>query len=712
MRKILFILLLAHFSFAQTEKIQVTDLTKIKNVVSIVTNNDKAIYALKTIEPTLDKPLEYDYITNLYLINLQNPSKHITLTRGNEGAGQPALSPDGKSVAFVRAVKDKSQIFIMPLDGGEPWQLTTSKYGASSPQFSPDGKRILFSSTLSLNEIITDSVFNAKKELPAWSFEKPGFKSNDFLVEKKGVKANPDGNIEEIRAYLNKDVVDKKAKVLNRLNFQGESTVEPEIRFSHVFEIEILDNAKAKALTSGYWSFQNVNYAPDGKRIIATTAKDATQHPDREQENKIISIDLASLKQTTIYEKEGKSFGGLSLSPSGNKIALVMNAANVMSHGQLSTINADGTGFKEINFDRVPNSMTWSADEKSLYFVANSNGGVPVFKLDVTSGKVDRLTDFESGIGSLEIVNPTKAIFAKNDVSNPHEIYVSDLTFKNQTKISDINTPWVNNKKLSYPEKRTFKNSAGQEIEFWIMKPTDFVAGKKYPLLLQMHGGPTAMWGPGEASMWHELQYFATKGYGVVFPNQRGSGGYGKDFQFSNYRDWGKGPQEDALGAASIAAKEAWVDTSKQVITGGSYAGYLTAWIIAHDHRFKAAFAQRGVYDLTTFMGEGNAWRLTPNYFGLPWDDEAKTKIDANSPYTFVDKIKTPLLIKHGENDLRTGVIQSEMMFKSLKYLEKEVEYVRMPGGTHELSRTGNVRQRIDRILRIYEFFERYISAK
>jgi dipeptidyl aminopeptidase/acylaminoacyl peptidase len=139
MRKILFLLLLAQFSFAQTEKIQVSDLTKIKNVVSIVTNNDKAIYALKTIEPTPDKPLEYDYITNLYLINLQNPSKHIALTRGNEGASQPSLSPDGKSVAFVRTVKEKSQVFILPLEGGEPWQLTSSKYGAASPQFSPDG---------------------------------------------------------------------------------------------------------------------------------------------------------------------------------------------------------------------------------------------------------------------------------------------------------------------------------------------------------------------------------------------------------------------------------------------------------------------------------------------------------------------------------------------------------------------------------------------
>ena len=111
-------------------------------------------------------------------------------------------------------------------------------------------------------------------------------------------------------------------------------------------------------------------------------------------------------------------------------------------------------------------------------------------------------------------------------------------------------------------------------------------------------------------------------------------------------------------------------------------------------------------------MGEGNAWRLVPNYFGLPWEDESVTKIDFNSPYNYVQKIQTPLLIKHGENDLRTGLIQSQMMFRSLKYLGKDVEYVVMPGGTHELSRTGNVRQRIDRILRMYEFFERYIGKK
>jgi dipeptidyl aminopeptidase/acylaminoacyl peptidase len=245
------------------------------------------------------------------------------------------------------------------------------------------------------------------------------------------------------------------------------------------------------------------------------------------------------------------------------------------------------------------------------------------------------------------------------------------------------------------------------------MKPAGFEPGRKYPLLLQMHGGPTAMWGPGESSMWHEFQFFAARGYGIVYANPRGSGGYGSEFLRANYQDWGTGPASDVLAAATEAAKASWVDTSRQVITGGSYAGYLTAWIVAHDHRFKAAFAQRGVYDLTTFMGEANAWRLVPNYFGgYPWQDDIKKVLDQNSPLTYVDQIRTPLLIKHGENDLRTGVSQSEMLYKSLKVLGRDVEYVRMPGATHELSRSGNVRQRMDRILRIYEFMERYIGEQ
>jgi len=244
------------------------------------------------------------------------------------------------------------------------------------------------------------------------------------------------------------------------------------------------------------------------------------------------------------------------------------------------------------------------------------------------------------------------------------------------------------------------------------MKPANYEAGKKYPLLLNIHGGPSSMWGPGEATMWHEFQFFCTKGYGVVYSNPRGSGGYGPEFLKGNVKDWGTGPTSDVLTALDKTVAEGWADTSKLLITGGSYAGYLVAWIIAHDNRFKAACSQRGVYDLATFFGEGNAWRLVPNYFGgYPWEPQVKQVLDRESPINYVQNIRTPYIIFHGDNDRRTGFVQSEMLYRSLKVLGRPVEYVRHQNGTHELTRSGDNRQRIDQMLRTYEFFERWIRS-
>jgi dipeptidyl aminopeptidase/acylaminoacyl peptidase len=246
-----------------------------------------------------------------------------------------------------------------------------------------------------------------------------------------------------------------------------------------------------------------------------------------------------------------------------------------------------------------------------------------------------------------------------------------------------------------------------------VMKPIGYEPGKKYPLLLEIHGGPSSMWGPGEASMWHEYQYFCSQGYGVVYSNPRGSGGYGLDFLKSNKNDWGTGPTRDVLKALELTIQEGWADTTKLLVTGGSYAGYLVAWIIAHDQRFAAACSQRGVYDLNTFFGEGNAWRLVPNYFGgYPWQESSRSILQRESPINYVENIKTPYIIFHGDNDRRTGFVQSEMLYRSLKVLGRPVEYVRHPNATHEITRSGVNRQRIDQMLRTYEFFERWIQTK
>lgn len=741
---------------AQTKsKVTVTDLTRIKQVsgIELAPDGQRALYTVTTIEPNADKKAEglvedYEYKTHIYQTGLK-PGDSRALTYGAESARQPTWSPDGKRIAFVRTVKGKSQLFIMPLNGGEAWQLTKSEYGASGPVWSPDGERIAFSSPVTMAQMMTDSLLNPGKRGPSWSLEKPGFTSNDFIKPDKKIKPNPDGSLAEIRAYLAKDVVDKKAKVINRLNLQGEATTEPDPSFTHLYSVDVPENAATSAvpkpLTRGYESFAAATWLPDGKGLLAVTDRDSLTHPDREQDNAIVFIPSdGSGKQTTVLSEAGKSYGSPELSPDGKQLIFFVSPSSGVNYPQITLATLNGStvsNMTPVTFDRAAGNFTWAtvpatakgkkaATNYAVYFTASSNGGIPLYRLDPTTKQVTQLTDEESGITNFDVVG-NQLVFAKTEVANPSELYsfnlaelakfrqdvekqpmllVLLLVAKEAGKLTTHND-WVAQRELSFPAKRTYKNNIGQTIDYWIMKPAAFDASKKYPLLLNMHGGPTAMWGPGEPSMWHEFQYMCSQGYGIVYANPRGSGGYGINFQRANIKDWGTGPTEDVLAATTDAAKENWVDTSRQVITGGSYAGYLTAWIVGHDNRFKAAFAQRGVYDLTTFMGEANAWRLVPNYFGgYPWQLETKKVLDSNSPYTFVENIHTPLLIKHGENDLRTGVSQSEMLYKSLKILGRPVEYVRMPGATHELSRSGDVRQRIDRLLRIYEFFERYIG--
>jgi dipeptidyl aminopeptidase/acylaminoacyl peptidase len=412
-----------------------------------------------------------------------------------------------------------------------------------------------------------------------------------------------------------------------------------------------------------------------------------------------------------ILGKDSMSYNSPAVSSSGKWLAYIYSKTNfvVVPSLAIMPLNGNREDRIEIPFDRNKFNLTWSKDENYLYFTSQSNGGVVLSRFNMKTKKVETLTDFNSGVSSYAISN-NKLLFSKIEVENPSELYLADAAAKNQQRISSFNTAWLQNKQLSFPEKHTFINNKGIPVEYWVMKPVNYEAGKKYPLLLEIHGGPSAMWGPGESTMWHEFQFFCSRGYGVVYSNPRGSGGYGLDFLKGNVNDWGDGPASDVLIALDKTIAEGWTDTSKLLITGGSYAGYLVSWIIGHDQRFKAACSQRGVYDLSTFFGEGNAWRLVPDYFGgYPWEKQVKELLDKESPITYVQNIITPYIILHGENDLRTGVIQSEMLYKSLKVLGRQVEYIRHPGATHEITRSGNNRQRIDQMLRTYEFFERFI---
>lgn len=715
MRRILLIVILwifPGFIVAQNgkEPVKVTDMLRIRSAGNITMSRDgsKAVFTVTAIEPEGDSKLEYKYVTQLWITGTSGNSVPRQLT-GKENSSQPALSPDGRQIAFVRAVDGRSQIFLLPLEGGEAIQLTKFRYGAGNPRFSPDGSQLLFTAFVSLKDLLKDSVLNPGKELPAWPMEKPGFEKNDFL--RISAKANPDGSLDEVRAYLDNNANDKKANVFTKLNFLDETNVNAEMGFNHLFIMDVKPGAQPRALTKGFFRFGGAAFTPDGKQLVLTGNMNTVQHPDRVLEGEIwiMNSDGSGLKK--ILGEPGKNFSSPAISPSGKWLAFLYGTTSFVSVPALAIIPLGGTGQDkmDIPFDRNKGNITWSADEKYIYFTSQSNGGQPLCRADIGSKKVEQLTDFNSGISNFALEN-NKLLMVRTEITSPFEIYLSDATAKDQKRISSFNTEWIVSKQLSIPEKHSFINDKGMTVEYWVMKPTGYEAGKKYPLLLEIHGGPSAMWGPGESSMWHEYQFFCSRGYGIVYCNPRGSGGYGMDFLRANINDWGAGPTSDVLTALDKTVAEGWTDTSKLLVTGGSYAGYLVAWIIAHDQRFAAACSQRGVYDLATFFGEGNAWRLVPNYFGgYPWEPETRATLERESPINYVQHIRTPYIIFHGDNDRRTGFVQSEMLYKSLKVLGRPVEYVRHTGATHEITRSGNNRQRIDQMLRTWEFFERWI---
>lgn len=654
---------------------------------------------------------EYYYTRHLYLFDLVNKKNHRQLTFGDRNDGSPQWSPDGKNIAFVRTENDKSQIWILPLEGGEAYVLTRAEFGAFRPRWAPDGTKILFQSNIPRNAITGT--------LP-WAYERPGRAPGDepnFKAmkpeEKKKIAAKPDGNLEEVRLWLAKNASESNPRVLNRQDFQGELNLQPEENFAHLYAQNFPATEKSVALTSGYQAFSNGEWSPDGKSIICTSKK-STLHPDATEDNDLWVIDLASKNSKEFLHWEGYDLGGPMYSPDGFQILFRVRPVK-NRHAPPSMLGVvSSTGLKpeiiSTGFDRDVSNMIWSSDGKTIYFNSESEGYIPVYQVNSKGGKPQLIFGAEAGINEFDL-NGDKLVFAQTVTKNPWELGLYSLKEKSSSVITDFNDGWLKDKLISNPKQYWVKQPDGTNIQYWIMEPIGKSDdGKKYPVILNIHGGPSAMWGPGVFSMWHEFQTEAAWGYGIVYCNPRGSGGYGDQFKKGNFQDWGSGPAGDILGSLEDAiTHNSWIDQNQLFIEGGSYAGYMVSWIIGHDQRFKAANAQRGVYDLETFMGEGNAWRLIPTHFGgYPWTPDVNEILEKNSPINYVQNINTPLLIIHGDQDLRTGVIQSEMLYKSLKILNKPVEYIRYPKEGHELTRSGNPGRMMDHLLRVIEFFERY----
>jgi dipeptidyl aminopeptidase/acylaminoacyl peptidase len=698
-------------AIAQNKKpIVASDLLKIATTSQLQISPDGSKAIMVVNRKAVKNENEYYYTRQLYMTDLISPAEPVQLTFGDKSDGQPQWSPDGKQILFVRTDGEKSQLWILPLSGGEAHVITKAEYGTSNPRWSPDGKKILYSSSIPF------SLIDSKTP---WVYERPGRVQGDepnFKAmkadERKKVVNSPDGSLEEVRAWLAKNTFDSNPRVLIRQNLQGENNLQPEENFSHLFVYTVGSEEKDVQLTQGFQNFQSADWSPDGKTIICHS-KIYKIHPDRERENDLWKIDVTTKSAKEFLTWPGYSVSNPSYSTDGGTISFYATPIENRhaTQNQLAVVSATGgkPTILTASFDRDISEHAWSADNKTIYFVSETEGDIPLFSVPAKGGTVSKIFGNDNGINDFDLQGD-KVVFALTETRNPWEVHLLNLKDKSTRQLTRLNEEWLKDKWISSPKEYTFTRPDGTKVQYWVQEPMGRKEGIVYPTILNIHGGPSAMWGPGVFSMWHEYQLENSWGYGLVYCNPRGSGGYGDKFKKGNFKDWGTGPAGDILSSLDEAMKKnSWIDKDQLFVEGGSYAGYMVAWIVGHDNRFKAANAQRGVYDLTTFMGEGNAWRLVPDHFGgYPWQKETKPLLDSESPLTYVDKINTPLLIIHGDLDLRTGVIQSEMLYKSLKILNKPVEYIRYPKEGHELTRSGNPGRMMDHMLRVIEFFERY----
>src|SRR5699024_1419770 len=349
--------------------------------------------------------------------------------------------------------------------------------------------------------------------------------------------------------------------------------------------------------------------------------------------------------------------------------------------------------------------VSWTK-RNDIYFTLSTMGDVRLYYADL-EGAIYPASPEKEHVYEYSLANNGEfAIVGVSTPTHPGELYKQSMTTGEREKLTTVNEQFVQEVQLVEPEAIVYKSVKDWEVHGWLLKPAGFEEGKKYPLVVEVHGGPATMYAN---SFFHEMQLLAAKGYGVVYVNPRGSHGYSQEFVDAVRHDYGGGDYADIMaGLDHVIEENVWIDTDRLGVTGGSYGGFMTNWIVGHTNRFKAAVTQRSISNWISFYGVSDI-----GYYFSEWQHGADMtdveKLWDFSPLKYVENVETPLLILHSENDLRCPMEQAEQLFITLKRMGKETELVRFPNEDHNLSRTGTPHLRVARLNEITDWFERYV---
>ena len=611
-------------------------------------DGSRVAYLVSQIKMEKDKP--WKYVTQLWVASTAGPaSESRQYTRGDEDVSEVRWSPDGKLLAFrMNAGEEKekkSQVWFMYTDGGEPWQVTKHKPGVRAFEFSPDGK------TLALVAAAPESA-----------------------DEEKRTKDKDDANV-----------------------------VDRDFKMAHLWTWDIATNQE-KQITKGDFTVSDPRWSPDGTHITFTS--NPTPRLDDGGLQTAWVLDVATGQQRKLADTADFTHTAR-WSPNGKWIAYLQTRGLAVYQTNLFVVEAGGGQPRKLtgSFELNAGEPFWGADGKAIYFSCTTCESMEVFAADVASGAVRQLSGKSGVINLGELsANGQMAIGTWTDPEHPAEGFRSDLKFSEIQPITNHNA-WLADYALGGTEVAKWKSSKdGMEIDGIVTKPVDFNASHKYPFLLNPHGGPT---GASLLSFNSTVQVMASNGYLVLEPNFRGSTGRGEKFASANQNDWGNGDYKDDMSGVQAMVDKGWADPDRLGAFGWSYGGYMTMWIDTQTDRFKAISPGAGLPNIYSMYSQTDIHRYMRVFYDMkaPWDNFQEYW--DHSPMKYINNVKTPTMILHGQADTRVPIAQSEEFYRALYDRHVPVEFVVYPRENHGFVEPRHIQDRMQRYL---VFFGKYLN--
>jgi dipeptidyl aminopeptidase/acylaminoacyl peptidase len=639
-------------------------------------DGSKAAYVVR--EPRSDR----SYGLEIHIVDLEtNTSRRFTAPHGT--ATDPTWSPGGDRLAFVssRGETGRAQVWVAPADGGEAEPVTGVAGGASSLSWCPDGRTIAFLQEPTPDERRQGYDLDAPADYSRTDPDPRRITNVVYRLETAHRVARRDGPYYDgssVQVYT----VDVDAGAVERVTDGERDHYEP-----------------------SWGSDSELYYVRSADELNDTLEFEVCVHDFEQGDDAVIAP--TRIQPPTRNAVDATADGRVAYFYEAHDEKLFPQAEiRVSQRGEDGSVSV--TDFIDRRPSDVP-GVLWGPSEEWLYFGLNDQGSRTICRT-----RVSNFDDYETVVTGTHVngvsVSQDRIALTQSEWDHPGDLFVAEPSDPDDgasgpDRITRVNEGYLRDRHVNEPEEIWFEND-GFEVQGWVLTPTDFDPDETYPLVTQVHGGPPLMW-TTSGTMWHEFQALADMGYVVFWSNPRGSLGYGEEFMRSVVRDWGGPYYEDVMAGVNEVVRRPYIDEDNLFITGGSYGGYVVGWAVGQTDRFRAAVAQRGVYDLKMMYGTSTVGKTVELHYGVhPWEDPMLLWED--SPVAHVDDVDTPIMIVQSEHDYNTPKDDSESFFRYLRKAGAEAELVVYPREGHELSRSGEPAHVVDRLERIAGWFDRH----